>query len=280
MMFIGEIGINHNGNLDTALKLIDEAKRCGVDVVKFQKRDPNVCVPDHQKDVKRIWKGREMTYLEYKHDVEFWEEEYDIINQHCKDIDIQWTVSVWDVHSVEFIKRYTNDIPFIKIPSACITDVELLNAVNNLDIPTIMSDGMSTAEEVRNAFMELDNLIGILHCNSSYPCEDNEIDLNVIKIYKEIYDGLIIGYSGHEVGYFPTLLAYSIGANIIERHITLDKNMEGSDHKCSLDIQDLEELMKQFKRIKAILGNNYVTVYDSEKQVRNKLRNKKYDEQR
>ena len=278
MMFIGEIGINHNGSLDTALKLIDEAKRCGVDVVKFQKRDPSVCVPDHQKNVRRIWKGREMTYLEYKYDVEFWEEEYDIINKHCKDIGIQWTVSVWDVPSVEFMKRYTNDIPFIKIPSACITDVELLNAVNNWDIPAIMSDGMSTAEEVRNAFMELDNLIGILHCNSSYPCEDNELDLNVIKTYKEIYDGLMIGYSGHEIDTLPSLVAMAIGSDVIERHITLDKNMEGSDHKCSLNIQELEELMKQFKRIKTILGNNYVTVYDSEKQVRNKLRNKKYDD--
>lgn len=278
MMFIGEIGINHNGNLDTALKLIDEAKRCGVDVVKFQKRDPNVCVPDHQKDVKRIWKGREITYLEYKYDVEFWQEEYDIINQHCKDVGIQWTVSVWDVPSVEFMKRYTNDIPFIKIPSACITDVELLNAINNWGVPAIFSDGMSTEEEIKNAFMELDNLIGILHCNSSYPCTDAELDLNVIKTYKEIYDGLVIGYSGHEIDTLPSLIAYSLGANIIERHITLDKNMEGSDHKCSLDINDLEELMKQFERIKAILGNHYVTVYDSEKKVRNKLRNKKYDE--
>ena len=280
MMFIGEIGINHNGDLNTALKLIDEAKRCGVDVVKFQKRDPNVCVPDHQKDVKRIWKGREMTYIEYKHDVEFWEEEYDIINQHCKDIDIQWTVSVWDVPSVEFMKRYTNDIPFIKIPSACITDLELLNAVNNLGIPAIFSDGMSTEEEINDACWELDNVMGILHCNSSYPCVENEIDLNVIKRYGHIYPKLKIGYSGHEIGYFPTLIAYAMGVDIIERHITLDKNMDGSDHKCSLNIQELEELMEQFKRIKTILGNNYVTVYDSEKQVRNKLRNKKYDEQR
>lgn len=278
MMFIGEIGINHNGNLDTALKLIDEAKRCGVDVVKFQKRDPNVCVPDHQKDVKRIWKGREMTYLEYKHDVEFWQEEYDIINQHCKDIGIQWTVSVWDVNSVEFMKRYTNDIPFIKIPSACIVDIDLIKAVNDWGIPVLFSDGMSNEKEINYVNVFLKNVIGILHCNSSYPCMENEIDLNVIKTYQAIYPNKFIGYSGHEVGYFPTLLAYSIGANIIERHITLDKNMEGSDHKCSLDIQDLEELMNQFKRIETILGNHYTTVYDSEKQIRNKLRNKKYDD--
>ena len=278
MMFIGEIGINHNGNLDTALKLIDEAKRCGVDVVKFQKRDPDICVPEHQKNVKRIWKGREMTYIEYKYDVEFWEEEYDIINQHCKDIGIQWTVSVWDVPSVEFMKRYTNDIPFIKIPSACITDLNLIKAINDWDIPVVFSDGMSTEKEIRNDFMELDNLIGILHCNSSYPCTDEELDMNVIRRYQDIYDGLMIGYSGHEIDTLPSLVASSMGVDIIERYITLDKNMEGSDHKCSLDIKDLEELLKQFKRIKTMMGNYYVTVYDSEKKARNKLRNKKYDD--
>lgn len=278
MMFIGEIGINHNGNLDTALKLIDEAKRCGVDVVKFQKRDPDVCVPNHQKKVKRIWKGKEMTYLEYKYDVEFWEEEYDIINQHCKKIGIQWTVSVWDIPSIEFMKRYTNDIPFIKIPSACIVDANLIDAINDWGVPVVFSDGMSTEMEIREAIWNTDNIIGLLHCNSSYPCVDEELDLNVIREYKYRYPNFKIGYSGHEIDMLPTIVAASLGSEIIERHITLDKNMEGSDHKCSLNIQELEELMKQLKRIKTILGNHYVTVYDSEKQSRNKLRTIRYDD--
>ena len=271
-MCIGEIGINHNGILPVAIKLIEEANRCGIVVVKFQKRNPDVCVPEHQKNQKRIWKGKEMTYLEYKYDVEFGQEEYDIINKYCKEIDIQWTASVWDVDSVEFMTRYTDDIPFIKIPSACITDMELLNAVNNWGIPVIFSDGMSTEKEIKNAFMELDNLIGILHCNSSYPCKDEELDLNVIKTYKDIYDGLMIGYSGHEIGTFPTLVAYAMGADFIERHITFDKNMEGSDHRCSLNIQELEELISQINRIQIMFGNDYVTVYNSEKIVRDKLR--------
>lgn len=278
MLFIGEIGINHNGDLNTALELIKQAKECGVDIVKFQKRNPDICVPEHQKNQPKKWKGKEMTYIEYKYDVEFGEEEYDIINQYCKYIGMQWTASVWDVDSVEFMKKYSYDIPFIKVPSACITDVELINALNKLDVPVIISDGMSTKEEIQNAFMEIDNLIGILHCNSSYPCAENEIDLNVVKTYRKRYDDLVVGYSGHEIGYLPTIVACSIGADIIERHITLDKNMEGSDHKCSLDVNDLKELMSQLNRIKLILGNTYVTVYDSEKQVRNKLRTKIYND--
>lgn len=271
-MFIGEIGINHNGDLNIALQLIKEAKRCGVDVVKFQKRNPDVCVPEHQKTQKRIWKNEEMTYLEYKYDVEFDQTEYDIINDYCKKIGIQWTVSVWDVDSVEFMKRYTEDIPFVKIPSACITDMELLNAVNEWGVPVIISDGMSTDDEVVAAFFTLDNLIGILHCNSSYPAKESELDLNVITTYKNLYPNLKIGYSGHEMGILPTMVAASLKADIIERHITLDCNMEGSDHKCSLDIDELEALMRQLQRIKNILGGDKNILYDSELESRKKLR--------
>lgn len=278
MMFIGEIGINHNGDLNTALKLIDEAKKCGADVVKFQKRNPDVCIPDAQKSVKKIWQGKEMTYLEYKYAIEFGKEEYDIINQHCKDIGMKWTVSVWDISSVEFMKQYTNDIPFIKIPSACITDMELLDAVNDWGVPVILSDGMSTETEIREAIVKLSKIVGILHCNSSYPCSENELDLNVIRVYKYLYPNLKVGYSGHEIGILPTIVAASIGAEIVERHITLDKTMEGSDHKCSLDIKELNELITQLGMIPKMLGKHYVTVYDSEKQSRNKLRKKKYSD--
>jgi len=271
-MFIGEIGINHNGDLNIALQLIKEAKRCGVDVVKFQKRNPDVCVPEHQKTQKRIWKNEEMTYLEYKYDVEFDQTEYDIINDYCKKNGIQWTVSVWDVDSVEFMKRYTDDIPFVKIPSACITDMELLNAVNEWGVPVIISDGMSTEEEIKNAISALNNLCGIMHCNSTYPALDNELDLNVITSYQKKYPHLKVGYSGHEVDTLPTIVAMSLGAELIERHITLDKNMEGSDHKCSLNIDELKKLLIDLGRIKKILGNNTVTLYDSELIMKNKLR--------
>lgn len=276
-MFIGEIGINHNGDLDTALKLIYEAKRCGVDVVKFQKRDPDICVPEHQKNVKRMWQGKEMTYLEYKKFIEFGKTEFDAINQYCKKIGIRWTASVWDINSVEFMKQYSDDIPFIKIPSACITDVELLKAVNNWGIPVIISNGMSTEEEMIDACVALQNLIGILHCNSSYPSNDSELDLNFIPFWKNIFKnrGIEIGYSGHEVDYLPTLVAFAMGATIIERHITLDKNMEGSDHKCSLNIKELEELVNKLNRIQTFFGDSHLHIYDSEIEMRKKLRNKK-----
>lgn len=275
-MFIGEIGINHNGELYTALQLIQEAKRCGVDVVKFQKRDPDICVPEHQKEQKRVWKGEEMTYLEQKKAIEFGKTEYDIINQYCKKIGIAWTASVWDVNSVEFMKQYSNDLPFIKIPSACITDIELLKAVNDWGIPVIISDGMSTEKEVMSAVCHLNNLLGILHCNSTYPCVDNELDLNVIQRLKRMYPTTGIGQSGHEIDTLPTIVAVATGAEIIERHITLDKAMEGTDHKCSLNIQELEELISQINRIPKILGGYCINIYDSEKQMREKLRNKVY----
>ena len=273
-MFIGEIGINHNGELYTALQLIQEAKRCGVDVVKFQKRDPDLCVPEYQKNAKRIWKGKEMTYLEYKKSIEFGKTEYDIINQYCQKIGIKWTASVWDLNSIEFMKQYSYDIPFIKIPSACITDIELLQSINDWGIPVIISDGMSTEQEVINAIYNLDNLIGVLHCNSSYPCSDSELDLNVIKRLKDMYPTLAIGYSGHEVDTLPSIIAIIKGADIIERHITLDKNMEGTDHKCSLNISELENLISQINRIPTILGSCWINVYDSEKKIRDKLRKK------
>ena len=273
MIFIGEIGINHNGDFSKALELIQKAKESGVSIVKFQKRDPDLCIPEHQKNTKRVWKGKETTYLEYKRDLEFSEAEYDIINKYCKFLQIQWTASVWDTNSVEFMKRYTEDIPFIKIPSACITDMELLKAVNDWGIPVAISDGMSTQEEVEAAINALDNLKIILHCNSSYPCKETELDLNMIKVYKEKYYDKEIGYSGHETDLLPTLVAVALGAETIERHITLDKNMEGTDHKASLDISEMTELIKQANRIPFILGDYELKVYDSELKVRDKLRN-------
>ena len=259
MLFIGEIGINHNGSLDVALELIRKAKECGVDVVKFQKRNPDVCVPEDQKLKPRKFGGKDMTYIEYKHLLEFGKSEYDAINAFCKDIGIKWTASVWDVDSVHFMSAYKDDIPFIKIPSACITDMELLDAVNSMGVPVIVSNGMSTQEEVDRAVTRLASLMGILHCNSSYPAKEDELDLNVITSYKHKYDTLV-GYSGHEAGLLPTIVAASIGADIIERHITLDKNMEGTDHKASLDINELERLVELISRVLIIKGRPYSSV--------------------
>lgn len=272
MYVIGEIGINHNGDINLALQMINIAKQAGCNCVKFQKRNPDVCVPEDQKNKPRTFLGEEMTYLEYKKKLEFGKEEYDMINEYCHQLDIQWTASVWDVDSVEFMKQYINDIPFIKIPSACITDMELLDAVNEMGIDVIMSNGMSTQEEVDCAIHKLDHLIGLLHCNSSYPCEYNELDLRVIQLYRTIYPELAIGYSGHEIGYMPTLIAYSLGATVIERHITIDKTIEGTDQQASLEPTELAEMIDGLSLIDEMLGNMTLHVYPSEEKVKEKLR--------
>lgn len=272
MYIIAEIGINHNGDINLALEMIDKAVAAGADCVKFQKRNPDKCVPETQKNQPKIFLGKEMTYIEYKHLLEFSEEDYDLINKHCKEKNISWTASVWDVDSVNFMKKYVNDIPFLKIPSALITDSEVLSAADKLNIPILISNGMSTQIEIDNAVKSLHNIFGILHCNSSYPANPRELDLNVIKTYKTIYNNLTIGYSGHEEGHFPTCLAVAAGADIIERHFTLDNDMEGTDQKASLSVENFASMVIDLHEINFILGNYLPIVYESERQVAKKLR--------
>lgn len=276
-MFIAEIGINHNGDLNIAKELIRQAKMCGVDIVKFQKRNPELCVPENQKNIIKDTVFGVMKYIDYKRKIEFGRKEYDEIDKYCKEIGIKWTASVWDIDSLDFIMQY--NVPFIKIPSACIIDLELLDKINLYKKDVILSNGMSTEEELFTAINNLPNCknIGILHCNSSYPSSKNELDLDCIKILNSIfcvrkYHNFTIGYSGHEEGYFPTLLARAVGASIIERHITLSKTMKGSDHKSSLDMNELKDCIEKLKEVDIILGKNYKTVYESEKKVKEKLR--------
>lgn len=272
MYIIAEIGINHNGSLETALEMIDAAKKAGADCVKFQKRNPDKCVPEHQKNQPRTFLGEEMTYLEYKKRIEFNEHDYWRIANHCKTIGIDWTVSVWDLDSVEFMKSFIDYIPFIKIPSALITDLELIHSVNQLNIPIIISTGMSTLEEIITPLTLFSNIKAVLHCNSSYPCNPAELDINFIKTLKTMFPNLNIGYSGHEIGYLPTLVAAATGAEIIERHFTLDNNMEGTDQKASLEPDNFAEMSKTLMQIGVILGNNYPTVYPAEEKIKEKLR--------
>ena len=272
MYIIAEIGINHNGDLKTALKMIDAAKEAGADCVKFQKRNPDKCVPEHQKNQPRIFLGEEMTYLEYKKKIEFGNYEYQQIANHCKTIGIDWTVSVWDLDSVEFIKPFLFLFPFIKIPSALITDMELLNAVNQLNIPIMISNGMSTFEEMINPLKYFNNITTFLHCNSSYPSNPAELDLNAIKTFKNMYPNLKIGYSGHEIGYFPTIIAVAVGAEVIERHFTLDHNMEGTDQKASLEPHEFKKMVEDIYKAITVLGNFYPSIYPAEEKIKEKLR--------
>ena len=270
--FIGEIGINHNGDMQIAKKLIDAVNACGWDCAKFQKRNPDVCVPEHQKSVIRETPWGTMTYLEYKHRIEFGDEEFDIINNYCAEKPIDWTASVWDLDSLEFLLGY--DVPFLKIPSALITETDLVKESARSDKPMIISTGMSTLREVddavENVLKYTDNLV-LMHTNSSYPTPKNELNLNLIPALKNRY-GCTIGYSGHEEDLEPTVLAIALGAKVIERHITLSHDMWGTDQKASLEVHAMHMLKKRCKDVDIILGSSEKVVTESEISIRKKLR--------
>jgi len=270
--FIAEIGINHNGDLQIAKKLIDASFACNWDCAKFQKRNPDVCVPDHQKDVIRDTPWGEMTYLEYKHRIEFGRVEYDYIDAYCKEKNIDWTVSVWDLDSLAFMERY--DVPFIKIPSAMLTNDELIQATIDSGNRIILSTGMSTIEEIDHAvdlLKDSQNEFTLLHCNSSYPASHVELNLNNIKMLSERYK-VPVGYSGHESDLTPSVIACVLGANVIERHVTLDHNMWGTDQSSSLEVHAMSLLKKRCDDATVVLGSYERVLYDSEIEIRRKLR--------
>lgn len=276
---IAEIGINHQGDISLAKKLIDIAASAGCDAVKFQKRNPEVCVPEEQKNKPRRWQGIDMTYLEYKNKIEFGKVEYDQIDRYCKQQGITWSASPWDEDSIEFLKQY--DLPFIKVPSAMLTNHELLTSCMKSKMRVILSTGMSTAEEIDEAinvlrkakhFFENPHPIGLLHCNSSYPAPLEELNLAAIKTLTKMYPDCEIGYSGHEMTLGTTVASTLLGASIIERHITLDRNMEGSDHSCSVTPWGLFKLVQGVRDLEKAYGNGLIQVTDTEKKVRKKLR--------
>lgn len=269
---IAEIGINHNGSLVTAKKLIDIAAASGCDAVKFQKRNPDVCVPDHQKSVIRDTPWGSMTYLDYKKKIEFGKTEYDEIDSYCNEKGISWSASPWDLDSLNFICQY--DIPFIKMASASLTDDELLKRAAKTGKKVIISTGMSTEEEVDKAVFILKNHTrnyAILHCNSSYPAPLEELNLSCIKTLKDKYD-CEVGYSGHEFRLGTSVSAVYLGASIIERHITLDRTMWGSDHMASVEPQGLFKLVSGIRELEICYGDGEICVTETELGVRNKLR--------
>lgn len=276
---IAEIGINHNGDLKNALRLIDIAAAAGCDAVKFQKRNPDVCVPEHQKNVMRDTPWGQMTYLEYKYKVEFEKAEYDVIDAHCKSHGIEWSASPWDMDSLEFLNQY--DVPFLKVPSAMLTNDELLEGCVASGKRVIFSTGMSTKEEIDHAVAVLrkaklvhnnPHRIGLLHCNSTYPAPINELNLSGIETLRAEYPDFEIGYSGHEFRLGTTVAAVYLGASIIERHITLDRQMWGSDHLASVEPQGLFKLVSGIRELEEAYGDGVIQVTESEKPVRAKLR--------
>ena len=273
VFMIAEIGINHNGSLDIAKKLIDGAFACNWHCVKFQKRTPDLCVPEDQKNILRDTPWGRISYLEYRHKVEFGHDEYSYIDKYCREKPIYWTASVWDMPSLEFILNY--DVPFIKIPSAKLTDHELLRAVSQSGKPVVLSTGMSTIEELDEAVEVIEknskgNYI-LMHTNSAYPAPVEELNLRIINYLRDRYK-CIVGYSGHEYGLEPSVIAVSLGAKIIERHITLDHNMWGSDHAASLEVHAMDMLHKRIKEIKNVLGDGVKRVTETELESRKKLR--------
>ena len=271
---IAEIGINHNGDLSIAKKLIDIAKVAGCDVVKFQKRNPDVCVPEHQKTVMRDTPWGRMSYLDYKYKVEFNQIEYDEIDAYCKNNEIKWTASPWDLDSLDFLNQY--DIPFIKIPSALLTDLELIRESTKTGKKIIISTGMSTIDEIDNAVNAIKEVneeasYAILHCNSTYPAPNNELNLKCIETLKNKYK-CEVGYSGHEFGLTTTIASICLGATIIERHITLDRTMWGTDQMCSVEPQGLIKLVRGIKELNDAIGDGIKVVTETEKPIRDKLR--------
>lgn len=268
MYIIAEIGINHNGDLTIAKKLIDAAYIAGCDAVKFQKRTPELCVPDHQKNIKRETPWGEMTYLDYKKKIEFGYKEYKEIDEYCYG-KIDWFASVWDVPSVKFMEQFNPK--YHKIPSALITDMDLLDEVKNTGRQVIISTGMSTIDEISQAVYKLRPNVSVLHCNSTYPAKAEEINLKVIDTLRSKYK-LPIGYSGHEVGLQITLAAAAFGAEYIERHITLDRTMWGTDQAASVEPHGLIKLVRDIRLIQKAIGDGAKKVYDSELPIRKKLR--------
>ncbi|MBW7841448.1 MAG: N-acetylneuraminate synthase family protein [Ignavibacterium sp.] len=260
---IGEIGINHNGDVNIAKKIIAGAKHSGADAVKFQKRTPEVCVHKDQWNIERDTPWGRMTYIDYRHKIEFGEKEYSEIDKYCKEIGITWFASCWDEPSVDFIEKY--DPPLYKTASASLTDLSLLKKINKLNRPVIMSTGMSTMEEIDKAIsiMNQKNLL-ISHTTSSYPCKNEELNLKMINTLKNKYKNIPVGYSGHEVGLAPTWAAVALGACFIERHITLDRAMWGTDQAASVEIGGMERLISNIRDIELALGDGVKKVYDSE----------------
>jgi N-acetylneuraminate synthase len=268
---IGEIGINHNGSLELAKKMIAGAAAAGADAVKFQKRTPEICVPKAQWEVERDTPWGRMTYIDYRHKVEFTKDEYAEIDRYCKENNILWTASCWDELSVDFIEQFNP--AFHKAPSASLTDLELLKKMKATGKPLIISTGMSNMDQIETAVDTLgrDDLL-VAHSTSTYPCPIEELNLRMINTLQNKYPDIQIGYSGHETGLAPTWAAVTLGAAFVERHITLDRAMWGTDQAASVEIGGLFRMIGNIRDIERSLGDGVKKVFESEMPVMKKLR--------
>jgi N-acetylneuraminate synthase len=268
---IAEIGINHNGDLSIARQMIDAAVHAGVDAVKFQKRTPEIATPPEQRGQMRETPWGYISYLDYRYKVEFGEEQYREIDRYCKEKGIAWMVSVWDQDSVDFMEQF--DTPAYKIPSASLTDFDLIRKARATGKPLILSSGMSTMEQIHQGVKiagEQDLLL--MHCTSTYPCEPEELNLRMIETLRREFPDIPIGYSGHEVGLVPTAVAVALGACMVERHLTLDRAMWGSDQAASVEPWGFETLVKYIRVTERSIGDGVKKVYASEQPSLKRLR--------
>lgn len=267
---IAEIGINHNGDVQNALKLIQLCKEAGFDAVKFQKRTPEISTPDSQKNVPRETPWGTMTYLDYKRRIEFGEPEYETIDAFCKELNIDWFASPWDVPSVLFLEKL--GVVAFKVASASVTDHELLDAIAETGKPVIMSTGMSTEQEIEVAVERLKGSpLALLQATSTYPLDPREANLRYMHSLESKFQ-VPVGYSGHETGLQISAAAVGLGAKILERHVTLDRSMWGTDHSASLEPQGFVKLVRDVRIVELAMGDGRKVVYDSEKGPREKLR--------
>ncbi len=268
---VAEIGLNHNGDVDIAKRLIDVAADAGADAVKFQKRTPEIATPEHMRDTPRDTPWGTMTYLEYRHRVEFGRDEYIEIGDHATLRGLDWFASPWDVPSVAFLEDL--NVSAHKVASASLTDGELLAALCETGKPVILSTGMSTMPQIDRAIEVLgtERLV-LMHATSTYPMEPDEANLRMIRVLSDRFPGVPVGYSGHERGLQISLAAVAMGAVAVERHITLDRTMWGSDHAASLEPTGLEHLVRDIRIIEAAFGDGVKRVVPGEEAPMAKLR--------
>ncbi|WP_375431770.1 N-acetylneuraminate synthase family protein [uncultured Friedmanniella sp.] len=267
----GEIGINHNGDLANAFALIDQAAAAGCDAVKFQKRTPEICTPRDQWDIERDTPWGRMSYIDYRHRVEFGEDDYRQIDAHAHSRGIAWFASPWDVEAVDFLEQF--DVPAHKVASASLTDDELLRRLRATGRTIVLSTGMSTPKQIRHAVEVLgsENIV-LCHATSTYPARPTELNLRMIHTLQSEFPNVPIGYSGHETGLQTTLAAVALGAVFVERHITLDRAMWGSDQAASVEPPGLQRLVRDIRIISESLGDGVKKIYDGELAAMKKLR--------
>ena len=266
---IAEIGINHNGSVSLAKKMIDIAITTGCNAVKFQKRTVDVVYTKEElaKERKSVFGN---TNGDLKRGLEFGIEQYKEIDRYCKEKGILWFASCWDEEAVDFIEKF--DVPCYKIASASLTDDNLLKYTKSKGKPILLSTGMSTMDEIRHAvdILGTDNLV-IYHCTSTYPSNADEMNLRVIETLKQEFD-CPVGYSGHERGVTPSVLAVALGANSVERHITVDRTNWGSDQAASLEMAGLYHMVRDIRQVPSLLGDGQKVVYPREIPIIEKLR--------